>query len=142
MTSKQKNFITQKLIPFILRDKGRGFEMESWSLLDLHLQVKYLHPNLGKYIPTPVCGTACCIGGSIDFLNGNREPETCGNFRTVGRKIGLNSRQSQRLFSEDIEWPEPFAFRYQKAKTPLGQAKVAVALLRLVVKTEGKCLDE
>ena len=32
MNAKQKKFILNKLIPFILREEGRGFAMEVWKI--------------------------------------------------------------------------------------------------------------
>ncbi len=31
MNAKQKKFITEKLIPFILRAEGNGFAMDTWK---------------------------------------------------------------------------------------------------------------
>ena len=136
MTTAHKRFILNKLCPFLLREQGRGFEMYRW----LHKETTgtYFHFDTNRRVRTPTCGTVCCIGGSIQHLK-----RTLGGsyFETVGRLIGLNMAQSDILFSSDIRWPQPFAQRYMDAKTPYQQAKVAVALLKKVVSTEGACLD-
>lgn len=143
MNAKQKNFILKKLIPFILREQGRGFAMSSWirkrragSLLD--------EDDISREVP--VCGTVCCIGGSVQVL---------ANVRTqaaIAEKIGLTINQTNGLFYDwygygdtgndghEYGWPEKFATRFLKAETPYRKAQAAVALLKEVVKTNGDCL--
>jgi len=143
MTVRHKNFILKKLIPFILREQGRGFAMDRW---------------LGKYEPdeevcldnvwreTPVCGTICCIGGSIQHLKnikglGSKVAE-------AGAMIGLDYEATEGLFyywtdeNKDFGygWPAKYRDRYKKASTPYRKARVAAALLREVVRTSGECL--
>jgi hypothetical protein len=133
MNKSHKKFILKKLIPFIMRDQGRGFDMEIW--IDT---VEFD----GATRKVPVCGTVACIGGSIQVLKPNSLSE---------RVLGLTGEQCYDLFhnwdyfdprrSNRGGWPNSFARRFKKAKTTLGKAKVACDLLREVVKTEGKCLD-
>ena len=133
MTSKQKKFILKKLIPFILRERGRGFIMEGWrEPFDADAEYD------GIPRKAPSCGTAYCIGGSIELLK--RKKDHIG-FNAAGFLIGLNEEQSNRLFSEDILWPHKYSAKWYAATTPLAKAKAAVALLREVVKTDGKVLD-
>lgn len=139
MNAKQKKFILTKLIPFIMRENGRGFEMETWKFRILDGETKYFHSNTNKTISAPKCGTVCCIGGSIQIL---KRLDSDMGFNSAGELIGLSSSQSHKLFSASIVWPEPFASRYKKAKTPLTQAKIACEVLKEVVRTEGACLDK
>lgn len=140
MNARHKKFILRKLIPFILREQGRGFEMASWFMHPSEGLKTYFHQDLNKKVKVPACGTVACIGGSIEALK-MKQVEYGRTYSEIGALVGLNSTQSWALFSSAIEWPKPFALRYKKAKTPLTQAKIACEVLRLVVKTEGKCLD-
>ena len=159
MNLQQKNFIREKLIPFVLREQGRGFAMSQW---------------LGDYIPftkgkfdgvrrkIPACGTVACLGGSIEALSMKIDKVTTevesGNYDNdeMARKIGLTPRQGHTLFfgwrgskymdkfydEEPVEaWPAKYILSFKNAKTPFTKAKVAVALLEEVVKTNGKILD-
>lgn len=138
MTKAHKKFILSKLIPFILREQGRGFMMRCWGMIDI--RKSYPHPDLfGKLIKPPVCGTVCCIGGSIEYLKVNKTLDHYGRFKEMGALIGLNEIQANNLFLA-CRWPEPYARMYKEAKNPLNQAKVAVELLRKVAKTGGKVL--
>jgi hypothetical protein len=123
-----------------LREQGRGFGMSVW-IEDYKPGDKQRIDNVSRKIP--VCGTAACIGGSIAFLNGDKNWWT----EQSGGAIGLSEEKAAALFHgwttkyvADGQWPAKYQERYKKAKTPLGKAKVAVALLNEVVKTNGDCL--
>lgn len=137
MNSRHKKFILEKLIPFVLREQGRGFGMDDWLM-------KNLEPGSVSewdYLPraVPKCGTIACIGGSIVALKKLSKQ----SYHHVGAQIGLTAEQSEVLFTgwrEDEGWPKKYAQRYDTANTPYKKARVACALLREVVKTEGNCL--
>jgi hypothetical protein len=143
MNAKQKNFITKKLIPFILREQGRGFGMTYWNTEeDCETEAGDIFSIDGLSRKVPVCGTVCCIGGSIEHLMGRRA--------IASKILGLTRNQVQGLFYNWEEefpndglfgWPEKFAKQFEARKSPLGKAKVAVALLKEVVRTNGKCLN-
>ena len=148
MTKEQKKFLTNTLSKFILRDHGRAFHMSYWRRL-----VSTVHIDDPIPIPIPACGTICCIGGSAAVLLGKTE----AGFRRLGGDktkmaslLGLTYDQVDGLFYYwhlrarnefiDYAWPHKFAVAYEKAKTPLGRAKVAVRLLKEVARTNGECL--
>jgi hypothetical protein len=61
----------------------------------------------------------------------------------IADALGLTWEQNDILCYKWLtRWPEPFRNNYAKRHTALGKAKVAVALLKEVVRTAGKCLDE
>ncbi len=142
MTARAKRFIEKRLIPFLLREHGRGFAMDEW--------VKHRPPGSSFYgdevtRAVPKCGTVACIGGSVCYLKQLRKSAT----RKVAAAVGLEPDAAQGLFmewqggqtAEGFGWPETFAQAFAKAETPYRKAQVAVRLLRQVVKTEGACLD-
>jgi len=146
MNLKAKNFIRRKLIPFILREEGRGFAMSTWQE----------NENPGQHLTedditrkVPKCGTVACIGGSLQALSDNKIEDERG----LGRMIGLTPAQTFGLFYEWEEqdgmngyisrshaWPISFRNEFAKAKTTLGKAKVAVKLLRKIAKDGGGIL--
>ena len=140
MNARQKKFVLEKLIPFILRERGRGFGM-SRSLVraapDSPVELD------GIVRPAPSCGSAGCILGSIELLKFRGIPASSDK---CGRAIGLTPVESEALFfrwRSDMSapvWPHSYVVRFRAAKTPLGKAKVAAALLRAVVRTNAKCL--
>lgn len=140
MTDEVKKLYEEKLIPFILREQGNGFAMESWT------QGVKPGNNLefdGVLHDFPQCGTVCCIGGSLEIIK-------C-RFLTkleASDLLGLSDQERYGLFycwtSSDrgrgYRWPDEFIDRFEEASTPLEKAHVAVDLLREVVRTEGECL--
>jgi hypothetical protein len=138
MTAKQKAFILDKLIPFILREQGRGFVIDVWRD---NVTPGCLLPWAEPPRKAPSCGTIGCIGGSIEVLLGHTEPDPISTLQ-IEKATGLSPQQQDILFFRwDSLWPNPFAQKLGGAKTPLAQAKVVVALLKEVVRTEGRILD-
>jgi hypothetical protein len=139
MNKVQKRFILRKLIPFILREQGRGFAMSTWADKHLAKGSRFEFDEVERL--TPVCGTVACIGGSVDVLKGYKTR----TWRRAAKALGLSDLQANTLFFRwDVGdgWPERFRHAYAKAKQPLTKAKVACALLREVVRTNGACLGE
>lgn len=135
MNAKQKKFILEKLCPFILREQGRGFIMQHWSI-NTNSDKYYYSDKIG-YIKSPQCGTVCCIGGSIDILTKCKIPHD--------EVMGLPEEMLNGLFygfdgHDECAWPDKYVLALENAKTPLAAAKVAVKLLHEVVKTNGQCL--
>jgi hypothetical protein len=142
MNARQKNFILNKLIPFITREHGRGFGMSSWRWAGTPGEIS-AQDNVERKIP--VCGTVACIGGSVQILKKSKAKD-----RGLAKILGLTTRQVKGLFyrwepgcytDEVTAWPEKFAVAFDKAITPYGKAMVAVRLLKEVVKTNGQCLE-
>lgn len=150
MQAKHKKFIREKLIPFMLRDAGRGFVMENWCL-------KGLDPGQeldvdGLLRPAPKCGTVACIGGSIACLLGSRAQ---GLSNKIIEPLGITKKQAKGLFYEwaydtapeqaswtpKYGWPAKFVNAFNARTSPLGKVKVAVRLLEEVMRTNGKCLE-
>ena len=148
MNLQQKKFIREKLIPFVLREQGRGFAMSEWTeYLDEGGKIKLD----GVFRTVPKCNTVACIGGSAQILfSSGKNFYASMSDEDIADRLGLTLSQAQGLFyqwegkskmCDGHGWPLKFASRYKKAKTTLGKAKVAVALLEEVVKTNGKILD-
>jgi len=134
MNQRQKDFILNKLCPFILREEGRGFNMDYWMHNIWQTKIYYK----GKEYLPPKCNTICCIGGSIDILL----PKTN---KYKSEILGLSDEECNGLFYNydsynDYGWPDSYIKKLESAKTPYGAARVAVALLKKVVETEGKIL--
>jgi hypothetical protein len=148
MNAEHKKFIRTKLIPFILREQGRGFAMEDWCNSGLAAGETWRGwQKFEVSREVPKCGTVACIGGSVCHLSG----EDITRITDTAEYIGLTKEQGYALFygvsaefaepSDAGLWPERFRTAYVNRKTPLGKAKVAVALLREVMRTNGKCLE-
>ena len=141
MNVRHKKFILNRLIPFILREQGRGFGMSSWKITWIAPGVLAHVDGINRKVPS--CGTVACIGGSIEVLTAVEGDEA------VGAKIGLDAYQADGLFygwqpsshkNRRYGWPKKYARMYDRAKSVYGKARVAAALLREVVRTGGKCL--
>jgi len=147
MNIKQKEFIIKTLIPYVLRDQGRGFAMDIWKW---ESQPQHGMQNFTILFDkvmrdTRNCGSVCCIGGSTEKLLG------LGPYvkdEVLAKHLGLTLNQARRLFfgfdpKEDSKlWPKRYINAYHKANTTLTKAKVACSLLRKVVATNGKVLNE
>jgi hypothetical protein len=152
MNAKQKNFILKKLIPFILREQGRGFGMDGWR--------RNADPGAEEWFDgvtraVPVCGTVCCIGGSIEVLKKYNHIAGPNSAVAMGtRELGITNAQAYGLFYgwglggvslDGISvhgWPLEFAERFRDATTPYRKARVAAALLKDVIRTNGECLNQ
>jgi hypothetical protein len=148
MNARQKKFVLTKLIPFILREQGNGFAMSTWTskVKGDVVEINAVHSfdNIER-TKAPSCGTVACIGGSLSVLSGR----TLRSVTNLSKLIGITPDQASGLFSRweigdqgaDSAWPESFARRFSNADSPLAKARIAVSLLRRVVKTNGACLD-
>jgi hypothetical protein len=142
MTDEHKKFILNELIPFILREKGRGLGMDHWITRALPGTIVQAD-GLGRL--APVCGTVSCVGGSIAIL---KEKVDALDEDRIGELIGLDYLHSDGLFYGwhrnglwDYGWPPQYQKAFAAAETPLAKAKVTCQVLRLVAKTNGKCLE-
>lgn len=133
MNKKHADFIRKELIPFILRERGRGFAMDVWRG-----RVSGRPTFDGVRRSAPSCGTIACIGGSVEILKPFHPPR---------ESLGLDGRHSWGLFHEEqsmrerFGWPPSFARRYKRARTARGKAQVAAELLELVAQSRGRVLD-
>jgi hypothetical protein len=135
MNATQKKFILKKLIPFILREQGRGFDMYSW-IQKGKVGTEY-RPETSREREFPSCGMVACIGGSIQILQKKTKCEV-----HLGNTLGLTKDQRELLFYGWDMWPKPYAKQYHNAKTPHKQALVAVRLLKAIVRTDAKILQD
>ena len=147
MNKQHQEFIRKELIPFILREQGRGFGMARW-VFHLSPGTEYRVDQVDRIVP--VCGTVACIGGSVNFLTMRKNPSIppyeISNIDLATKALGLTRDQGKGLFMRwqgamgRNHWPVKFAEKYRRARTPLGKARVAAALLKEVARTKGKCL--
>ena len=93
LSEANKRFITKRLIPFILRENGRGFMMERW-ILTLKKGELFTEDDIRRRAPK--CNTAACIGGSIALLKHLKSVYGTpgGSFTQAGAAIGLNRVQA------------------------------------------------
>lgn len=122
-------------------------EVEIATLEDLRCQIS------GEDVlprPDPVCGAAGCLIAQAIICDaptvehGIREMQRLGGRASTyaGDIMGLPSDAACDLFYEwKTRWPEPHRSRFAKAKTYRGQASAAVALLRAILRTDGKILE-
>lgn len=150
-------FIQNKLIPYILREGGRGFAMDDWIVRKDDTWENDIHVGDDVVRKMPPCGTVACIGGSVLALRNKsvRSGDISeGAIRFAAKQMGLSTPQARGLFinfgPDDSDpdqadryewaWPRSFAVRYGQRKTTMGKAKVAVSLLRAVIRTNGEIL--
>ena len=141
-----KEFIETKLIPFILRDRGRGFVMQRW-IMNISKGDEIV-AGLGG-IPAreaPSCGTVACIGGSIELLTGLYKSDIAA----ISSLLGISSENAHALFYGWIPtsltnaprlWPKSFRARFKKARTAYTKARVATSLLRQIAKRGDKVFE-
>lgn len=146
--AKQAKFIREKLIPFVLREQGRGFAMEVWQRTGLEPNETWFYDDLLLSRKVPKCGTIACIGGSVEALVQKRkktgpwkwwvDTEIDGekyDFRVVSAAplLGISYKNTNKLFyhwnTGDEGWPLKHLTAFAKAKTPLQQAKIACKFL-------------
>lgn len=138
-----KKFILNHLIPFILRDAGRGFAMNHWNIsVSDDDDVQWMDNIADRKVPA--CGTVACIGGSIECLTGIRGGGDDERAAKMSKILGLSEWQTHGLFYDwepyEGGWPEEYAKRFALADTPYKKARVACALLRQIALKGGKVL--
>lgn len=98
-------------------------------------KVRVFADDASKQIPP--CGTAACIAGWADTLMGGTGEGHESLIRRASLALGIEPTlhwSGNRVFSAK-HWPEPFAERYAKTKTPSSRAKVAAARIDHLIKT-------
>jgi hypothetical protein len=148
MTEKQKKFITGKLSRAILREYGKGFGMGTWRCPGITPGYKVCIDGVPRKAPS--CGTVACIGGTLAMLVDSNALLSSGRIvaQEAPKYMGLTPDEADGLFfnygggqyHHDYCWPQKFVDDFVAAKTAYRKAKVAVALLAEVARTEGKCL--
>jgi hypothetical protein len=102
----------------------------------------------------PACGTVCCAAGWAVWLEDKSTydhlmKKTLKNpfgvlfgtwknaaMRSLGLSLG-REYDSFALFGYSSDWPEPFATRYEIAKTPKEKAKVFAARWEKFIESDG-----
>jgi hypothetical protein len=107
---------------------------------------KPINPNNYNCFHTfPACGTAACLGGWACILSRKRPHKEwfINQLPLGGKALGLSDERQEILFSAnpEIDWPTPFNSRWLRATIPSQEVKVAVAMLKKVIETNGKVLD-
>lgn len=141
MTKKQRQSRINKLCRYILREQGRGFAMAPYIASGIAPGRDVYFDGISR--PAPSCGTVACIVGTsrILFALARSSPtEDLSYLGSISDDLGLSDDRSYKLVHVN-RWPKSFQRRFNKAKTPLGKARAAVALLKKVAKTDGKCLN-
>lgn len=139
-----KKFILNHLIPFIMRDAGRGFAMSEWQsrAISEDANDKYFFDEIKRI--APACGTVACIGGSIECLTGIQVRRNDTATKAAAKLLGITKEQADGLFyfwevGED-GWPQEYAKKFEKSDTPYKKARVACSLLRQIAKKGSKAL--
>jgi hypothetical protein len=140
MKAHHKKFILKELAPFIKRDNGRGFGITVWRH---HFLLPHCVDGVVRHNSQD--GTCACIGGSVEILKGY---ECLGyDDGKISSALGLKRVVANGLLfgyepncSFDYAWPMKFRTSYAAARSTRGKAKVVVALLKEVVRTNGECL--
>jgi len=138
-----KNFILNHLVPFILRDAGNGFAMETWITMadtdDAFCGLDGIEDRRA-----PACKSVSCVGGSIQVLTGLN----CGGVepRKAAKLLGITAEQAHGLFYDwepgEGGWPSKHAERFYAADTPLKKARVTCSLLKQIAKKGSKALPQ
>ncbi len=145
MNNKQREYIVVKLIPAILREQGRGFNMQQWRATGLPIGESLKFDDVARNIPP--CGTVACIGGTITMIEGRNTFQSYGATVELGKLIGLTHSQASGLFynwdsgSSKYGWPSKYRKQFEKATTPLEKAEVAAKLLLEIALKGGKILE-
>lgn len=112
-----KKFILSHLIPFILRDAGRGFAMDTWKETGSDSE-------------------------AFDGLDGIRLLSHNG----MAKLLGIKRHQATGLFydwePDEGGWPAKYAIRFDEADTPYKKARVACSLLKQIAKKGSAALPD
>lgn len=154
--AKQRAFYQKKLIPAILREQGKTFAMDHWYLDTADYDYDGFLDSDGIIHDLPkTCGSVCCIGGTAQVQAGIKSPNNDWDdnvITKIAKILGLTPLEARALFfnwaTHDPEennnvsynglgWPVQYAKDFSDAQTPLDKAKVAVKLLREIVKKGG-----
>lgn len=148
--AKQRAFYQKKLIPAILREQGQTFAMDFWFY---NHDEEYFEAD-GLIRCPKTCGSVCCIGGTAQVQAGIKSLENDWNddvIAKIAKILGLTPIEARALFfnwathnpDENLRsynglgWPLQYAKDFADAQTPLNKAKVAVKLLREIIKKGG-----
>lgn len=103
--------------------------------------------------PVPRCGTVACLAGEAVICS---QPSVSKGLAALERSLTGEGKIVSELAAElmGIEgshyyifsatgrcWPQPYASRFMKAKSYKQEARVAVSLLKAILKTDGRILE-
>jgi hypothetical protein len=116
-------------------------------------QSVYLSQDIGSRRDPP-CGAVACLAGEA-IICSNRSivagiaelqrlvTNACEPDYTAALRIGIPQEIAGNLFYNDASgWPQPFRNQFRQAKTYKGEARAAINLLRAILKTDGKVLEQ
>lgn len=132
-----EKFCKDVLFPFMEREEGRGFAMETIISSALTPGKEIYFDAVRRKVP--ICGTVACILGSIELLVNTT------NLRSMGKLLGLDYDDASTLFNGwDIEggWPKKYAQKYENATTAWEKFLIAKKVTELAVRTGGVCFHE
>jgi hypothetical protein len=144
MDEKARAFILDRLIPYIQRNEGRGFDMARYITVPNDKPGGISWRNWG-YLG---CGTVACIAGASSILLGIRCANRSDYWGKVGTAIGLTPEEAMGLFErfkvrgygDKCQWPAEFALALEAAKTKKEEADVACNLLLKIAAEGPGCL--
>lgn len=102
--------------------------------------------------PDPQCGAAGCLIAQTIICNAPTVAQGIATLKRLDSDGDAEGRAAKLLgmpfetawslfFHWKDKWPEPYRTRFVNAKTYRGQASAAVALLRAILRTDGKILE-
>jgi hypothetical protein len=92
----------------------------------------------------PLCRTVACIGGWLELLGGRRRrpgPGEALSYSWGARKLGVTTEQYGDLVQYTDQdhphygWPDQFAARYNRAKSPLAKVRIANERIEHFIRT-------
>lgn len=134
LTMNPETFVKNYLFPFMRRESGNGFAMADWIR-----DVRHSFMVDGVERDAPACGTAACIGGSMELILGTESR------REIAAVLGLPHYATYSLFFNwgfDIggnSWPADLARAFSKATTPMEKEQVAEEVVLRAIETGGTC---
>lgn len=99
--------------------------------------------------PEPVCGSVGCLMGQAIICNERSVKKGIqrmyrvlhsGDIRIAAMR--LTGLPSYLFGATSRDWPDPYRGQWKNAKTYKGQARAAINLLKAIVATDGKVLEQ
>lgn len=114
----------------------------------------YRRVSEGDSRPVPACGVAGCLAGEAIISNEQTVAKGVARLRLImtgttdidlvyeaTRLMGVEGSGYYLFSATANSWPPPFSEQFQNAKTYKGEACAAVNLLRAILRTDGKILE-
>lgn len=146
-----RKFVNNHLFPFMRRENSNGFAMSMWrnNLHSFLYQENPIFYGDGIKHGVPACGTAGCIGGSMEIVLGL--PIHGATTSMLGKILGITEKQAGGLFfrwrdnqidaSDKTGWSKHFRRLFTEGKSPQEKEQVAERVILRAIKTHGKSLQ-